>query len=72
MINVVDLPLITTCDIPVSKVLDGAAGENLNAVLIIGEGENGDYYACSTGDVQWILWQLEQFKKKLLDGFGGG
>lgn len=69
--NVVDAPFGTKHDLPPEQILGEALKENLNVVTIIGENENGDYYASSTGDLQMILWQLEQFKKKLLEGFGG-
>lgn len=62
----------TIHDLPPERILNAALGENLTVVTIIGENADGDYYASSTGDLQMILWQLEQFKKKLLEGFNGG
>lgn len=59
----------TVHDLPAERILNGALKANLTVVTIIGENAGGDYYASSTGDLQLILWQLEQFKKKLLEGF---
>lgn len=70
--NVVYPSFQTVHDLPPERILNAALGENLTVVTIIGENADGDYYASSTGDLQMILWQLEQFKKKLLEGFNGG
>lgn len=69
--NVVVADVGTVHDMPPERILNAALGENLTVVTIIGENADGDYHASSTGDLQMILWQLEQFKKKLLEGFGG-
>ena len=61
----------TIHDLPPEDILNAAIGNNLTVVTIIGEDEDGKpYYGSSTGDLQMILWQLEIFKKKLLEGFG--
>jgi hypothetical protein len=64
--EVVELPVQTTQDIPVPKVLSGAA--DCTEVLIVGTSRDGTpFYASSTADKYRMLWILERARLKLLD-----
>jgi len=65
--EVVDLPVRTTQDIPVTKVLCGAV--DCTEVLVVGTNQDGtSFYASSTADKYRMLWILERARLKLLDG----
>lgn len=67
MSNVIDLPVVTTLDIPSNRILE-AAIDKVDAVLILGWDENGElYFASSKADGGHCLWLMELAKKKLLD-----
>lgn len=66
--NVVDLPVITTLDIPPPRILAKAAGAGLESVVVVGFDRDGDFYfASSKSDGSDVLWLLELAKKKLLE-----
>jgi hypothetical protein len=48
MTNIIKLPVLTTLDIPVEDVLDGAHDAQLDDVLVIGYHENGELYIASS------------------------
>lgn len=59
---------ITRLDLPPDRILEGAMGE-LEAVVIVGWGKDGDFYAASSvADGGDALWLLELCKKRLLSG----
>jgi len=65
--EIVRLETLTSLDIDVGLVLDGAKNANLSAVIIIGEDEDGDFYfASNKSDGGDALWLLEKAKHKLL------
>jgi len=67
MTNVIDLPVITTLDIPSDRLLEKAIGK-VDDVLILGWDEDGElYFASSKGDGGHCLWLMELAKKKLLE-----
>ena len=67
MSNVIDLPVITTLDLPSDKLLEKAIG-NVDDVLIIGYDKAGElYFASSRADGGSVLWLMELAKKRLLE-----
>lgn len=65
--KVIVLPLVTRLDIPVDRVLDNAALSGMQAVVILGYDEKGEFYfASSYADGGDVLWLLEKAKKELL------
>lgn len=65
--NVVKLQGVTTHDIPIARILQGAHDRGLKHVVIIGETEDGmEYFASSKACGPDILWMLERAKMKLL------
>ncbi len=54
-------------EIPTADVLDGA--KHLKSVLVIGYDENGDaYYASTHGDDELLVYMIEKFKHRILNG----
>lgn len=67
--NVTHLREMTDMDIPVQRVLDGAAEAGLSRVFVIGRTEDGALFAASSSaDGRDNLWDMEQFKHRLLSG----
>ena len=67
MSNIIDLPVITTLDLPSDRLLEKAIG-NVDDVLIIGWDKQGElYFASSKGDGGHCLWLMELAKKQLLE-----
>jgi len=65
--EVVVLDLVTRLDLPPERVLNGALGENLKRVVVVGEYDDGtEYFASSVADGPDVLWALERAKLKLL------
>jgi hypothetical protein len=66
--NVVDLPVITTLDIPAEKVLQGATEAEMQDIMIIGYDKDGqEYFASSFSDGGKALWMMERAKRRLMD-----
>lgn len=66
--NVVGIGGVTRLDIPAERVIDEAAKADLDAVIIIGTDQDGDFYfASSQADGGDVLWWLEIAKKRLLE-----
>lgn len=65
--NVIPFGGITRLDIPADKVLDSA--KHLKRCMVIGEEEDGTFYAASTtGDMSICLWWAQNFIHKLMSG----
>jgi hypothetical protein len=61
------LPVITTLDLDVDRVLKNALDAKLNQVVILGRDPNGDFYFASTkSDGGDVLWELETARLKLM------
>lgn len=69
MNNVVTLtPLMTTLDIPVENVLDGAKEMELKKVLVIGINKDDELYAAASfSDAADMIWMMEKVKKYILE-----
>lgn len=66
--NVTVLETVTSHNLPVERVLAGAAAANLSNVIIVGYDADGEFYfASSNPDGPSCLWDLEMAKKKLLE-----
>lgn len=65
---VLNFPGLTTLDISPVKVLETAAAQNLDAVLVLGNAGTELFAAGSTSDVAAVLLMVERFKQKLLAG----
>lgn len=67
MANIINLPVITTLDLPPDRLLESAV-DKLGDVVIIGHTKDGEFYfASSKSDGGCVIWLLELAKKKLLD-----
>jgi len=61
------LPVITSLDINVERVINGALEAKLDEVVIIGRNADGEFYfASSKSDGGAVLWQLETARLKLM------
>jgi len=68
MTNVIDLPVITTLDLPPSRVLEAAIEADLQDAIVVGYDAEGEFYfAASKADGGDVLWLLELAKKQLLE-----
>ena len=68
--NVTVLPVITTLDLDVERVLQEAIEAKPNYVMVIGENADGNlYFASSKSDGGEALWWIEKAKKALLEVF---
>jgi hypothetical protein len=68
MSNIVYLDTITNLDIPPDRVLDGAMTK-LDSVVVLGyDKDANEYFASSSGDMTEVLWLMERFRHKLLNG----
>lgn len=66
--NVTVLPVITTLDLDVERVLQAAIEAKPKSVWIIGEDSNGQlYFASSQSDGGTALWWMEKAKKVLME-----
>lgn len=62
------LPVITTLDLDVERVLQAAIDAKLTYVLVIGQdAEGGLYFASSKSDGGEVLWWMEKAKKALME-----
>jgi len=61
------LPVITSLDIDVERVLNGAVDAALQRVLVIGIDADGEFYfASSVSDGGSVLWDMEMARLKLM------
>jgi hypothetical protein len=66
--DVVDLPVITSLDIPAERVLRKALDADLECAVVIGFDKDGNLYVSSSkADGGDVLWLLEGAKKMLLE-----
>ena len=66
--NVIPLGNITRLNLPTDRVLDAAKGSCSDGVVILGWGNDGNFYfASSIADGGTIIWLMEMAKKKLLE-----
>jgi hypothetical protein len=64
------LDTITTNNIPVDVVLEGAAKQDFQEVIVIGVFPDGErYYACSNANAAKVVMELELFKLATLEEF---
>jgi len=64
------LPVITTLDLDVERVLQAAIDAKPAFVFVIGEDADGGlYFSSSKSDGGTILWWMEKAKKALLEVF---
>lgn len=65
--NVVVLPVVTTLDLSVERVLQAAIDAQPAYVVVIGEDKDGGlYFASSKSDGGEVLWWMEKAKKELM------
>lgn len=61
------LPVVTSLDIDVERVLNGAVAAGLQRVMVIGVDSEGDFYfASSKSDGGSVLWDMETARLKLM------
>ena len=66
--NVKVLPVITTLDLDVERVLQAAIEAKPKHVWVIGEGADGNlYFSSSQSDGGDALWWMEKAKKALME-----
>lgn len=66
--NVTVLPVITTLDLDVERVLQATIDAKPKHVWVIGESaEGGFYFSSSTSDGGDALWWMERAKKALME-----
>ena len=66
--NVTILPVVTSLDLDVERVLKAAIDAKPAYVLVIGEDENGAlYFASSKSDGGEALWWMEKAKRALME-----
>jgi len=69
--NVTVLPVITTLDLDVERVLQAAIDAKPAYVMVIGENADGNlYFSSSQSDGGTALWWMEKAKKALLEVSG--
>ena len=62
------LPVITTLDLDVERVLQAAIDAKITYVLVIGQdAEGGLYFSSSKSDGGEVLWWMEKAKKALME-----
>lgn len=67
MTNVVTLKTITTLPLRSETVLQAAIDNEIQDVIVIGRGQDGNgYYASANADAGDMLWLMERFKLMLL------
>ena len=68
--NVTVLPVVTSLDLDVKRVLQAAIEAKPKYVLVIGENADGNlYFSSSQSDGGTALWWMEKAKKALLEVF---
>lgn len=69
--NVRILAGVTRLDIPVERILAGAADADLKLCIVIGEQQDGSFYfASNKANGPEVLWSVEQAKQALLRAGG--
>ena len=64
------LPVITTLDLDVERVLQAAIDAKPAYIMVIGENAHGQlYFSSSQSDGGTALWWMEKAKKALLEVF---
>ena len=64
------LPVVTSLDLDVERVLQAAIDAKPNYVMVIGENADGNlYFSSSQSDGGTALWWMEKAKKALLEVF---
>lgn len=67
MADVIDLPVITTLDIPAERILSSAIEKGIETAVVVGWDKEGElYFASSVADGGEVLWLLEKAKQALL------
>lgn len=67
--QVIRLSTITTHDLPVDQVLDGAVKADLKCAVVLGYCQDGtEFFASTMADGADVLWLLERLKLQLLNG----
>ncbi len=65
--EIIDLPVVTTLDMPAEKVLQQAIKADLDHVVIVAyDKEGGFYFSSNKSDGGDALWLLEGAKAKLI------
>ena len=68
MTNVVPGHFVTKLEVPPENIISEAAKVKMQRVIIIGLTEDGDtYFGMSDGDVGTALYDIEIFKRSLID-----
>lgn len=71
MAHIVDLPIVTDKSSLPEQVLQSAAQESFEQVMVIGFDADGEFYfRSSEADGGRVLWLLEVAKKRLLEAGG--
>ena len=66
--NVTLLPVITSLDVDVERILQAAIDAKPKAVWVIGEDADGElYFASSRADGGDALWWMEKAKRALME-----
>jgi hypothetical protein len=66
--EVVNLPCITTLNLPPERVLEGALKADLAGVVVLGYTKDGEpYFASTYADGGDVMWLMELCKRMLLD-----
>ena len=64
---VIILPVVTSLDIDVERVLNGAVDAKMQRVMVIGVDADGDFhFASSKSDGGSVLWDMETARLKLM------
>lgn len=65
--KIINLPVVTTLDVPPATVLDEAKQMDLGSVVVVGHTKEGHiYFAGSMADGGEVLWLFEKAKLMLL------
>lgn len=65
--NVINLPVVTTLDLPAERVLQDALNADLDGVVVIGYAKDGgEYMASSIAGGPEVNWLLDRFKLRMM------
>lgn len=68
MSDITVLDCLTTLDVPVDRVLEGAIEQDLRSVMVIGWDKDGKFYVASSDTRKADLnWLLDLAKQRLLE-----
>jgi len=71
--NVINLPVVTTLDLPAERVLQEALNADLDGVVVIGYGKDGsEYMASSIAGGPEVNWLLDRCKSRMMAFDEGG